>query len=60
MRKKRPGCSYTGSWYRGQSKSSWELMPTLFRYNHGTKRERNLYDQLISRAGYLINSSKSS
>jgi hypothetical protein len=54
------GCSKTGAFYRGHSKSIYKLLPSIFRGNFSSEKEHNLYVECYARGNNLMNNSKNS
>ena len=58
--KARLGCSNTGAFYRGHSKSTYKLIPSIFRENYSSSMEHNLYVDCYARGNHLIGNSRNS
>jgi len=54
------GCSRTGAFYRGHSKSAYKLIPSIFRENFSSEKEHNLYVDCYARGNHLIRTPQNS
>jgi hypothetical protein len=51
---KEMGCNRSGAFFRGHSKGSYRLLPSLLRNNLPQNTEHNLYQEFFLRANYLL------